>query len=262
MNQKVDILILVKTYPEYSKRYTETVCTAGIRADTGEMIRIYPLRYRYLGGDLRFKKFQWIRAEITKANQDPRPESFNPTESTIELGEVIGTEDEWHERAKWVINSKTCFSSVENLYQSQKMHKTSLGVIKPKDILKFSIEPKTAQEIQEAESKKRSILSEGWLFDEPKDLEFIPYRFSLEFKCDNPDCNKHKMSILDWEIGQLYRKVKQNEDWKEKIEEKIWALCGKERESYLILGNMARWQNIFCILGFFYPPRRRQLRLF
>jgi len=39
------VLILVKSYPEISKTYAETVCTAGITED-GKWIRIYPLPYR------------------------------------------------------------------------------------------------------------------------------------------------------------------------------------------------------------------------
>jgi len=38
-----DILILVKTYPEISTKYTETVCTGGILAETKELIRLYPV---------------------------------------------------------------------------------------------------------------------------------------------------------------------------------------------------------------------------
>jgi hypothetical protein len=35
-----DILIFVKTYPEISKKYTETVCTGGILAYTMQLVRL------------------------------------------------------------------------------------------------------------------------------------------------------------------------------------------------------------------------------
>jgi hypothetical protein len=38
--KKSNILIVVKTYPEVSNKYTETVCTAGIIADTKRLVRI------------------------------------------------------------------------------------------------------------------------------------------------------------------------------------------------------------------------------
>jgi len=43
--KKSDILIVVKTYPEISNKYTETVCTAGIIANTKRLVRLYPIRY-------------------------------------------------------------------------------------------------------------------------------------------------------------------------------------------------------------------------
>src|SRR5258708_19110931 len=73
MFQKKRLLIWGTTYPEFSKTYHETVCTGGIDADSGALVRIYPIRLRYL--DERFHKYQWIEAEIEKSTKDPRPES-------------------------------------------------------------------------------------------------------------------------------------------------------------------------------------------
>jgi len=70
------------------------------------------------------------------------------------------------------------------------------------------------------------------------------------------------MSILDWEFAQLYRNVKNNSDWENKIEMKVNEICSPQKDTYLILGNMAKRQHIFCILGFFYPPKKTQLDLF
>ncbi|MBW1814398.1 MAG: hypothetical protein JRJ39_12215 [Deltaproteobacteria bacterium] len=262
MNSKQDILILAKTYPEISRKYDETVCTVGILSDTKKLIRLYPIRFRYLEGEFQFKKYQWIRAKIQKANSDSRPESYNPVEDTIEIGDIIGTDDDWHEREKWVVSNDTLFKSVEDLLSSQKQNKTSLGIVKPKEILDFSIEEKSEEDIKEGEIKKKSIISQRGLFEQPKDLELLPVRLVLKFKCDDLSCRSHSMSILDWEFGQLYRKVKESTDWKQKITDKVMSICGPEREPYFILGNIARWQHTFCILGFFYPPKRRQMRLF
>ena len=43
------ILVTVKTYPELSKTYGETVCTAGLRED-GTWVRLYPVPFRRLEG--------------------------------------------------------------------------------------------------------------------------------------------------------------------------------------------------------------------
>lgn len=100
------------------------------------------------------------------------------------------------------------------------------------------------------------------MFEARKALEILPIKFVLHFQCDSPICNGHKMRILDWEFAQLYRKMKNSKNWESKIAEKIEAICDDQKDTYLILGNMAKRHHIFCILGFFYPPRSRQLSLF
>ena len=37
---RTNILIVVKTYPEISRKYTETVCTAGVLADNKTFVRL------------------------------------------------------------------------------------------------------------------------------------------------------------------------------------------------------------------------------
>ena len=109
-----DILVVVKTYPEISRKYTETVCTAGILAETKSLIRLYPIRFRYLEGQKRFKKYQWIKADISKATSDPRPESFNIYPDSIELGDQIPTGRGWDERLALCINRHTVFHQSKN----------------------------------------------------------------------------------------------------------------------------------------------------
>jgi hypothetical protein len=91
MNKGKDILICVKTYPEYSVKYTETVCIAGIVKESKRLIRLYPITYRYLEGDLKFEKYQWINAIIEKNPKDSRPESYKVRLDSIRLGQSVDT---------------------------------------------------------------------------------------------------------------------------------------------------------------------------
>jgi hypothetical protein len=50
-------LVVVKTYPNPSATYGETVCCAAIDRDAGEWARIYPITFRRLAGR-QFAKFQ------------------------------------------------------------------------------------------------------------------------------------------------------------------------------------------------------------
>ena len=264
MGQK-DILIVVKTYPEISAKYTETVCTAGILSDTKTLVRLYPIRFRYLEGKQRFRKYQWIKADINKASADSRPESFNIDPNSIELGEIIPVGKSWEERCAWLLNENTIFPSVEVLRAAQNNNGTSLGIVKPKSVNEVIVRERDKKEVAAAIARKDSVVKQLDLFEEKKDLYILPVRIMIEFNCDDPDCSGHKMSVLDWEFGQLYRRVINSDNWREKIEAKILTeICGETRDTHIILGNMAGHPQTFCVLGFFWPPKRqgRQMPLF
>lgn len=262
---KSDILIVVKTYPEISRKYTETVCTTGILAESKKMVRLYPIRFRYLEGAQQFKKYQWIKAHIRKTVSDPRPESYHIDSGSIEVGQIVPAGKTWAKRHSWIINDHTVFSSVEALRTAQNKDGTSLGIVKPHKVKRVIIQSRSEREVEAAIAKKDSIVKQLDLFETKKDLYILPVRIIIEFTCNDPDCGGHKMSILDWEFGQLYRKVINGKDWQAKIEAKIMGeIFGKTRDTHVFLGNMAAHPQTFCVLGFFWPPKTgsRQMRLF
>ena len=85
---KEKILILVKTYPTFSKKYFELVCTAGIN-EKGEWRRIYPVPFRELSDLEQYKKYQWVEMDIERNMSDPRPESYK-----LRAGTAIKISDE------------------------------------------------------------------------------------------------------------------------------------------------------------------------
>ncbi len=260
--EKKEILICVKTYPQYSSKYTETVCTAGILAESKRLVRLYPVPYRYLEGDQRFDKYQWITAEIRKSSED-RPETYIVKDNSIALGEKMPSTAGWRERKKWVLSEQNLFDSLEHLQQQREEKGTSLGIIKPKHILGSKISKKSKSELDEGEKKKRSIMNQLSMFGEKKDLELLPVNIFLKFNCNDKECPGHEISILDWEIAELYRKVCSHPDGEQKVREKIIQdIFDPRRDSYLIMGNMARHRNVFCILGFFWPLQDNQSSLF
>lgn len=262
---KKDILIVVKTYPEISRKYTETVCTAGILAESRSLVRLYPIRFRYLKKHQQFKKYQWIRAVIHKAKADARPESYTIVPDSIELGDLIKAGKDWRERCSWVLQKTNVYPSIEALRKARAENKTSLCLVKPKVFQQVSIQPRNQNEVAEAAAKKESIIRQGDLFEAKKNLDIIPIRIMIKFLCDDPDCSGHNMSILDWELGQLYRRLMNDSNWKSKVETKIRNdIFGANRDTYIILGNMVSRPNVFSALGFFYPPRStaRQRTLF
>src|SRR5436190_41317 len=99
ITERKKILIWGKTAPELSKKYCEVVCTGGVLAD-GSPVRIYPIPYRYIAEEDKFKKYQWITAIISKNESDPRPESYRIDCASIETADTLATDDhEWGKRA-------------------------------------------------------------------------------------------------------------------------------------------------------------------
>src|SRR5258706_3877360 len=82
--QKRRVCILVKAYPQPSQKYQETVCVAAV-TEEHQMVRLYPVRFRHLPESNRFNRFDWIEVEITRATDDPRPESFRIKEDSLRV---------------------------------------------------------------------------------------------------------------------------------------------------------------------------------
>lgn len=161
--QSLKVLITVKTYPIPSARYDELVCTAGV-TETGEFIRLYPIRFRDLPYSQQYRKYQWIEVLVEKhTGRDTRKESFRVNEDSLKiLGEPISTKGTgWAERAKFALARRA--ASMEALYDFQKTDDTSLGVIRPKRVWDLEIsadepewKPKFLEELRQTTTLGRS----------------------------------------------------------------------------------------------------------
>ncbi|CAD0220133.1 hypothetical protein [Planktothrix agardhii] len=250
------ILIATKTYPSISTKYRETVCTAGILLDDNEQplewIRIYPIRFRKLDFDKRYPRWSIISVKIEKSDKDSRLESYRIDDSSIEILRHIGTQNNWSERKSFVLPLQ--FQSIQDIRDQGK----SLGIIKPESILKYYYE----KDKREWGDKQQGILDQLDLFEIPSDLEKIPYKFGYEFIENNQV--KHKYSISDWEISELYRKCRDRSkkdtleereaEALEKVREKLEVDFLNKKDLYFIVGNLKDHRQTFMIIGLFYPP--------
>ena len=105
MGERQRILITVKTYPTLSRKYGETVCTAGLRED-GTWVRLYPVSFRRLDQADRYSKYDWIECRLQRNQSDPRPETFRLIDQN-ELRPVahMSTEDNWRERRQFLLKT-------------------------------------------------------------------------------------------------------------------------------------------------------------
>ncbi|MEW5786158.1 MAG: hypothetical protein AB1767_13985 [Bacillota bacterium] len=247
------IFIVVKTYPTPSTKYTEVVCTAGV-TDDGDWIRLYPVQFRDLPYERQYRKYSWIKANVTRRTEDPRIESYRPDpESIVILGDV-DTSEGWRQR-KAVILPLTK-ESLEEIAILNETHRVSLGIFKPKEVTSFYIKPDEA----EWSPKQKAILNQMRLFDtrHKNVLEKIPYSFHYQFTCSDPKCRGHDLTIIDWEVAQSFRSWRHKYDREsllKKLEEKwLHQVFAPSRDSYFIVGTHHQFQT-FLILGVFWPPK-------
>lgn len=249
------ILITIKTYPTPSKKYVETVCVAGVSLKTKQLVRLYPVPFRDLDDNKKFKKYNIIEAKITKATDDHRPESFRINPESIKIVGKIDPGKGWQKR-KEIVLPVLDKSMCEILRQESTTHK-SLGLIKPERI-EFTMGKARSKDIEEA---KKCYSQMDLLQKQKQTIEFVPYEFRYKFYCvGEPSCPGHNFPIIDWEIGQSYRSWRYKYPAEQVLLDKIrqtWfgKLCNLKNDTYFYVGNMHRFQNIFMVLGVFYPPR-------
>ena len=266
------VLITVKTYPTLSKKYGETVCTAGVRPD-GSWIRIYPVPFRRLEEDEQYKKFDWIETHFIRGRSDPRPETHHPADlaKMLPVGH-IGTSDNWRERRELLLKKAKVYDRLEPLLIGAKENRLSLAVFKPAKIRGFIWEdddrdwkPDKVAQMREQTKQAQMFAEDSWR-ETFKLIPKLPYAFS--YQIEDSDGRKSTMQVLDWECGQLYwnclRRHGDEAVVLEKVKAKYLDEFGK-RDLHFFLGTTQQFHgfapNPWVIVGVFAPPFQHQLDL-
>jgi len=263
------VLITVKTYPTLSVKYDELVCTAGFKED-GTWIRIYPIQFRKLDYESKYRKYEWIEINLEKNTSDFRPESYRPHDLDTQpiIHEKIGTKNFWEERKKICLGK--VYDDLEVLIQEAKDSGTSLATFKPTKIYSFVYE-KTEREWDKA---KLDAMQQMGLFESIEDKKFdvvkkLPYKFSYTF--EDTKGRKSKLMIEDWEVAALYwnclRKAKEKYTSSEEAEgeacmnvkQKYFTEFTEKHDLYFFLGTTLKFHQIslnpFIIIGTFHPMK-------
>jgi hypothetical protein len=206
-----------------------------------------------------------------KSQEDPRKESYKIDPESIQIEEAIPADKYgWFNRSVPVFkNSYYSFNSVEQLIAENRSKKTSMGFVKPASIERIYLEERPQEDydtfirkMSENQDRRRQVP----LFDEVsvaelKSLRYLSQRFKIHWKCQDPGCKGHKMSVLDWELYELVRNV-----GTEKAMEKLKQTVNLEQHSVgFFLGNFKLHPNNFAIGGIWYPKKSHlapNLRLF
>jgi len=276
MSDMRKVFITVKTYPTISKKYDELVCTAGI-LDDGSWIRIYPLPFRKLDFDDRYKKYQWIEAPLVKNTSDIRPESYKVTDidKVRLLGEPVGTKQGWVERKEIIFRKNKVYTDLATLIGKANNNELSIAIFKPTQILDLIIKEtdrewsKDKLEILRDKASQLSLFqSEDEVRKEFNAVDKLPYKFSYHFK--DISGKESKLMIEDWEIGMLYwnclKQTKGNEKKALELVKNKYIDDFLKKDISFFLGTTKQFhgwaKNPFVIIGVFYPPATNQLSLF
>ncbi|TAL28734.1 MAG: hypothetical protein EPN97_14140 [Alphaproteobacteria bacterium] len=265
---KERILIAVKTYPTLSKTHTELACTAGFRED-GTWIRLYPIPFRLLEQEQRYKKYQWLEVDIARNKGDSRPESFRViNRDNIKPLNEIGPERQWAERRKLILDKNKVYTNLKEIIDLANADTLSLVIFKPTEFIDFIAEKTDAEWPQDKLDAILDRFKQRNLFEDenPEDFKImpkLPYKFSYTFKDDQG--KESTLMIEDWETGQLYWNCLKNygEDLAvQKVREKYFDDFVKTKDLHLFLGTTREWhgraKNPFVIIGTFHPPPMTQ----
>lgn len=187
--------------------------------------------------------------------KDFRIDSYEPEIKSIKpLGKPLPS-GKWIERKRVILPLVS--KSMEEIKIVYDLNKISLGIFKPKKVKRFIIE----EGDKEWSKRHQIVLSQQRLFEQqPKELEKIPYKFSYEFECSSINCKGHTMQIIDWEILELYRRMREKYPYSldvilDKVKNKWLAEMWREdKDSYLIIGSVYP-KPTFVVLGVFWPPK-------
>lgn len=251
------LLILVKTYPQPSRKDRETTCVAAINR-AGKMYRIFPVPFRLLEGDARFKKWEWIRARISKAANDHRPESHKIDCDTIAKLEAIGTQHEWCERLSLIkSNIVESFSALE----SRRLNSAeTLGIVRPAQILGLDIssERQTEWTAEEKEKLRQESLFDSESIRQRQELRKLPVAFHYRYQDADGNILRHR--ITDWEVGALYWNCVRSHgpNWEKPLREKLeFELPSKDL--MFLMGTIHRFPDQWLIVGLIYPPKPKEI---
>jgi hypothetical protein len=252
------VLVVARTYPVPSDLGIESSCTAGI-TDTGDWLRIFPVPWRLLPQDQRFRKYQWVSLPVTKTKDDSRLESYHLRPDGISIiSTPLTTENAWSARKKIVLPLLSHCLCCLSKKRDADMYPT-LGIIRPESITRLRISP--ADTPNWTEAQLLMLRQQHFFAEAPKEeLQKIPLVFRYEFRCPEDTCRGHTLMCTDWEIGQSYRRWKSDygSGWEEKFRQKYETEMIHKNDTYFYVGTVASHPHRWIIIGLFYPPRENE----
>lgn len=239
--EKEEIAVLVRATPEKGKKDGDghAVGVTGITKN-GELLRLYPLGFRYGEGLVDFRKNDLLEVTVTRLEHDIRGESRKVL-SYVNLQKPL-KEREMKELVLPLV------TSIERL----NIEGASLGVVKP-EILDIEIKVNSIEtyDRQQYFNLMGDFLEKGERARMPVEVRYI-------FRCEEEDaCRGHKILLLDWEFNETVRKIIREEQEPAGVEKKVrehFLNLMQEKELYFIMGTHFTY-GTWMITGLFCPEK-------
>lgn len=242
---KQRIRILVKAYPQPSRKYEETVCCAGVTEDGQDLLRLYPIRYRRLNEVDQFDRFDLVEMFVWEPADDFRPESRKVVEDSIH---IVARGKQLKPKDKVKIWRDFIAPSLRELREENRLTKRSLGIIKP-DPGSVEFVVKKSKDVSSEDKKiADALFAQQALFEKPlNELQRPGYAFCYKFTSDG---TPHFMQIHDWEVQAAYI------NFKKRYGEDALAFLKNEYQNnipkqnlHFIMGTMLAHPTSFIIIG-------------
>lgn len=205
----IRVLITVKTTPQPSLKYEDTVCVAGIALDPMRWVRLYPIPFRHLDNEFQFKKYDIISVRVEQSPNDPRFESLKVDASSIRVEKSLSSAHGWIERALYVENLPQHSLCEYRRGIVRDPNGPSLGIVTPMPgSFHLEIEPHPGWTPEQQGRIDSWYLKQALPLDEFDQHRNVPslkaprLKVRACFACD-ADCSGHKIGLIDWEVVAL-----------------------------------------------------------
>lgn len=250
MVQSSRVTILIKAYPQPSKKHIETVCCAGLDAE-GNWRRLYPVRFRQLADEQCFSRWNIVKFSYSRPLQDSRKESCRIHEETIQiLGKVSSKQEKRH-----IVDSAVVLSELEAGRRGD-----SLALIRPSNV-RFSSKPRSLAELADAREAFEEQAKQASMFDRKLDLlEPCPYEFKMKYVDGS---GQHSKTCSDWETSAAFFRLSKKYTTAEVLQHLEHRYCVDYVKTGLIfaLGNLMKRPRTWQLLGIFPSEKSDQLSM-
>ena len=261
LSTRMRVLITVKAAPNPSETYGETVCVAGLRVDPDDAgwVRLYPINYRELDSNDKFRKYDVISVRAKPNPGDPRAESWRPEVDSITREAHLRP---WKPRQAYVndfVDGTMCglIQAVRDTPPAR-----SLGAIRPRQVMGLDIESHPGWNVDDQRKIDQYMNQLEIPFPEfsrsaKTPLEAPRFKGWYRYLCGAAGCRSHRQGIYDWEWVALQRRlaVRGDAELREALQKKFFSeICAESRDLVFFVGNQVKYPQGFMVLGMFWPP--------